>query len=59
MEEAEKIASEIGYPVVIRPAFTMGGSGGGIVYNVEELRVIAGRGINASLINQILVEEGS
>ncbi|NLP03267.1 MAG: carbamoyl-phosphate synthase large subunit [Fibrobacter sp.] len=58
VEEAEKIASEIGYPVVIRPAFTMGGSGGGIVYNVEELRVIAGRGINASLINQILVEEG-
>lgn len=57
VEEAEKIASEIGYPVVIRPAYTMGGTGGGIVYNVEELRVIAGRGIDASIIKQILIEE--
>lgn len=57
VEEAEMIASKIGYPVVIRPAFTMGGTGGGIVYNVEELRVIAGRGIDASIIKQILVEE--
>ncbi len=57
VEEAEKVASELGYPVVIRPAYTMGGTGGGLVYNVEELRVIASRGIAASLIGQILVEE--
>ncbi len=55
--EAEKIAEKLGYPVVIRPAYTMGGTGGGLVYNVEELRVIAGRGIAASLVGQILVEE--
>lgn len=57
VEEAEKIADELGYPVVIRPAYTMGGTGGGHVYNVEELRVIAGRGLAASLVGQILVEE--
>ncbi|HQL83966.1 MAG TPA: carbamoyl phosphate synthase large subunit, partial [Spirochaetota bacterium] len=44
VEEAEKIAEELGYPVVIRPAYTMGGTGGGMVYNVEELRTIAARG---------------
>ena len=57
VEEAEKIAAQLGYPVVIRPAYTMGGTGGGIVYNLEELRVIASRGISASLIGQILIEE--
>ena len=57
VEEAEKIAAELGYPVVIRPAYTLGGWGGGLVYNVEELRVIASRGIAASLVGQILVEE--
>src|SRR5512136_6138 len=57
VEEAEKVASELGYPVVIRPAYTLGGWGGGHVYNVEELRVIASRGIAASLVGQILVEE--
>jgi carbamoyl-phosphate synthase large subunit len=56
-EEAEKIADKLGYPVVIRPAYTMGGTGGGLVYNVEELRTVAARGIAASLIGQILVEE--
>lgn len=55
--EAEKIAGEVGYPIVIRPAYTMGGTGGGLVYNVEELRETAERGIAASMINQILVEE--
>jgi carbamoyl-phosphate synthase large subunit len=57
VEAAEKIAADLGYPVVIRPAYTMGGTGGGLVYNVEELRTIAGRGIAASLVGQILVEE--
>ena len=57
IEEAEKIAQELGYPVVIRPAYTMGGTGGGLVYNVEELRTIVNRGITASMIGQVLVEE--
>ena len=57
VEEAEGIAAELGYPVVIRPAYTMGGTGGGLVYNIEELRVIAQRGISASMVGQILVEE--
>ena len=57
IEDAEKVAAELGYPVVIRPAYTMGGTGGGLVYNVEELRTVASRGIAASLIGQILVEE--
>lgn len=57
LEEAERIADELGYPVVIRPAYTMGGTGGGHVYNMEELRTVAARGISASLVGQILVEE--
>jgi carbamoyl-phosphate synthase large subunit len=57
VEEAEKIAQGLGYPVVIRPAYTMGGTGGGLVYNIEELRTVASRGLSASLIGQILVEE--
>lgn len=57
VEEAEGIAQELGFPVVIRPAYTMGGTGGGLVYNVEELRTIASRGIAASMVGQILVEE--
>jgi carbamoyl-phosphate synthase large subunit len=57
VEEAEKVATELGYPVVVRPAYTMGGTGGGLVYNVEELRTIATRGISASLVGQILIEE--
>jgi carbamoyl-phosphate synthase large subunit len=57
VEEAEQIAAELGYPVVIRPAYTMGGTGGGLVYNVEELRVVAARGLSVSLVGQILVEE--
>jgi len=57
VEEAEKIAAGLGYPVVVRPAYTMGGTGGGIVYNLEELRLVASRGISASLIGQILIEE--
>ncbi|HEY9206739.1 MAG TPA: carbamoyl-phosphate synthase large subunit [Candidatus Methanoperedens sp.] len=57
VEGAEKIAKELGYPVVVRPAYTMGGTGGGIVYNVDELRTVAARGIAASLIGQVLIEE--
>ncbi|RLI83137.1 carbamoyl phosphate synthase large subunit [Archaeoglobales archaeon] len=58
VSEAIEIADEIGYPVIIRPAFTLGGTGGGIAYNREELREIASRGLELSMINQILVEEG-
>jgi carbamoyl-phosphate synthase large subunit len=57
VEDAEKIAEKLGYPVVVRPAYTMGGTGGGLVYNVEELRTIAARGIAASIVGQILIEE--
>ncbi len=57
VEEAEKIAEELGYPVVVRPAYTMGGTGGGLVYNVEELRTVAARGLAVSLVHQILIEE--
>ncbi|MDD4754947.1 MAG: carbamoyl-phosphate synthase large subunit [Prolixibacteraceae bacterium] len=55
--DAEKIAEELGYPVVIRPAYTMGGTGSGLVYNIEELKIIAARGIAASMVGQILIEE--
>ena len=57
VEDAEKAAEELGYPVVIRPAYCMGGTGGGLVYNVEELRTVAARGLAASIVNQVLVEE--
>jgi carbamoyl-phosphate synthase large subunit len=57
LDEAEAIASELGYPVIVRPAYTMGGTGGGLVYNVEELRVIVSRGIAASMVGQVLIEE--
>jgi len=57
VEEAEKIAEQLKYPVVLRPAYTMGGTGGGIAYNVEELRTIVTRGLAASLVHQVLVEE--
>ncbi len=57
VEDAEKVAAELGYPVVVRPAYTMGGTGGGLVYNLEELRTIASRGLSASIVNQVLIEE--
>ncbi len=57
VEEAQEIALELGFPVVVRPAFTLGGTGGGLVYNVEELQTIANRGIAASLVGQVLIEE--
>ena len=57
VEQAEGIARELGFPVVVRPAYTMGGTGGGMVYNVDELAVIAERGLAASLVGQVLIEE--
>ena len=57
VDEALKIADELGYPVVLRPAYTMGGAGGGLVYNVEELKTVCERGLQASLVGQVLVEE--
>ncbi|MBO4636721.1 MAG: carbamoyl-phosphate synthase large subunit [Clostridiales bacterium] len=57
VEEALKIADELGYPVVLRPAYTMGGAGGGLVYNVDELKTVCERGLQASLVHQVLVEE--
>lgn len=57
VEQAENIARQLGFPVVLRPAYTLGGTGGGLVYNVDELREVAQRGLAASMIGQILVEE--
>nr|MBU1327877.1 carbamoyl-phosphate synthase large subunit [Candidatus Omnitrophota bacterium] len=57
IKEALNIAHKLGYPVIVRPAYTMGGTGGGAVYNDAELEVVASRGISASLIGQILIEE--
>ena len=57
VEEALEIADRLGYPVVLRPAYTMGGEGGGLVYNREELKVVCARGLQASLVHQVLVEE--
>ncbi len=57
VEEALEIADGLGYPVVLRPAYTMGGAGGGLVYNKEELRTVCARGLQASLVGQVLVEE--
>ncbi len=57
VEEALSIADKLGYPVVLRPAYTMGGAGGGLVYNKEELQVVCARGLQASLVGQVLVEE--
>ena len=57
VEEALKIADQLGYPVVLRPAYTMGGAGGGLVYNRDELKTVCERGLQASLVGQVLVEE--
>ncbi len=57
VEEALQIADGLGYPVVLRPAYTMGGAGGGLVYNKDELRTVCARGLQASLVGQVLVEE--
>ncbi len=57
VDQALEIAGRLGYPVVLRPAYTMGGAGGGLVYNTEELKVVCARGLQASLVGQVLVEE--
>ncbi len=57
VEDALNIAEKLGYPVVLRPAYTMGGVGGGLVYNKEELKTVCSRGLQASLVGQVLVEE--
>ncbi len=57
LEEAEDILKRIDLPCVIRPAYTMGGTGGGLVYNLEEFRVVVNRGLSASLVGQVLIEE--
>ncbi len=57
VEDGLAIAEKLGYPVVLRPAYTMGGAGGGLVYNKEELKTVMARGLQASLVGQVLVEE--
>jgi carbamoyl-phosphate synthase large subunit len=57
VEDAEGVAAGLGYPVVLRPAYTMGGTGGGLAQGIDELRVIAARGLQASPLGQVLVEE--
>ncbi|NLA49615.1 MAG: carbamoyl-phosphate synthase large subunit, partial [Bacteroidales bacterium] len=57
LEEAEETAALLGYPVIVRPAYTMGGTGGGLVYNLEELRQTVSKGLSASIVNQVLIEE--
>ena len=57
MEEARRVAEEIGFPLIVRPSFTLGGTGGGVAYNREEFEVIAARGLQSSMISEILIEE--
>jgi carbamoyl-phosphate synthase large subunit len=57
VEDAESFAANIGYPLVVRPSFTLGGSGGGIAYNIEELRSVVSRGLELSPVHRVLVEE--
>ena len=57
MDEAHRIAAEIGYPIIVRPSFTLGGTGGGVAYNPEDLDIWAKAGIDASLIHQVMLEE--
>jgi carbamoyl-phosphate synthase large subunit len=57
MEQARKVSEEIGFPLIIRPSFTLGGTGGGIAYNKEEFETIAARGLQSSMISEILIEE--
>ncbi len=57
MEDAREIANDLGFPLIIRPSFTLGGTGGGVVYNAEELEVLAKSGLDSSIIHQVMLEE--
>ena len=57
MEEARTVAREIGFPLIIRPSYTLGGTGAAVAYNVEEFEILAPRGIESSMIDEILIEE--
>ena len=57
LEEVMAAADELGYPVVVRPSFTMGGVGSGLAHDPEELRQIAGTGLAASPVTEVLIEE--
>lgn len=57
VEEAKEVALKIGFPIIIRPAYTLGGTGGAVAYNIEEFEVFAEKGLKASLINEILIEQ--
>ncbi len=57
MEEARMVAKEVGFPIIIRPSYTLGGTGGSVAYNVEEFEVLALRGLESSMISEILIEE--
>ncbi|MEA2059027.1 MAG: carbamoyl-phosphate synthase large subunit [Thermodesulfobacteriota bacterium] len=57
MQEVEVVAAEIGFPIIVRPSFTLGGTGGGVAYNKEELSSLARSGLDASLISQVMLEE--
>jgi len=57
MKQSVEIAEQIGYPIIVRPSYTLGGTGGGIAYNLEDLNRMAKAGLDASLINQVMLEE--
>ncbi len=57
LDEAKVCVNEIGYPIVVRPAFTLGGTGGGFCYNDEDLKEIVPKGLNASMASQVLIEK--
>jgi carbamoyl-phosphate synthase large subunit len=57
LEEAFEVAKEIGFPLIVRPSFTLGGTGGGVAYNIEEFKDVAARGLEWSMIGEILIEE--
>jgi len=57
LEEAFEVAKEIGFPLIVRPSFTLGGTGGGVAYNIEEFKEVAARGLEWSMIGEILIEE--
>jgi len=57
MEDARAVAAQIGFPLIIRPSYTLGGTGASVAYNVEEFEALAMRGLESSLITEILIEE--